>query len=78
MQVMAESWKQNKEYMRELQRFLDRADNIKEQELKEDIIKQMLKCDNLLTKLAERAFLECYKKGYKDSIKENKMEKLGT
>ncbi len=69
MEITTKSWKQNKEYLRELQKFLDRADNIKEQELKEDIIKQMLKCDNLLTELAERAFHDCYKKGYKDSIK---------
>lgn len=69
MEITTKSWKQNKEYLRELQKFLDRADNIKEQELKEDIIKQMLKCDNLLTELAERAFQDCYKKGYTDSIK---------
>lgn len=69
MEITTKSWKQNKEYLRELQKFLDRADNIKEKELKEDIIKQMLKCDNLLTELAERAFHDCYKKGYTDSIK---------
>lgn len=52
-------WKmKNKEYLTELQCFLDRADNIKDEELKNDIIKQMLKCDKILTKIAEEKIEE--------------------
>ena len=47
-------WKmKNKEYLLELQRFLDKADNIENEELKNDIISQMLKCDKVLTKIAQ-------------------------
>lgn len=47
-------WKEkNSEYIDCLQRFLDRADNIKEEKLKQNIIVLMLKCDEILTKLAE-------------------------
>ena len=46
-------WKvKSKEYKKELQSFLDKADNIKNEELKNDIICQMLKCDKILTALA--------------------------
>ena len=46
-------WKrENKEYLKELQIFLDKADNIENEELKNDIICQMLKCDKVLTKIA--------------------------
>ena len=52
-------WKmKNKEYLTELQRFLDKVDNIKDGELKSDIIKQMLKCDKILTKIAEEKIQE--------------------
>ncbi|MBR6504237.1 MAG: hypothetical protein IKT41_00700 [Clostridia bacterium] len=47
-------WKENnKEYLWELQKFLDKAENIKDDELKRSIINQMLKCDKTLTKIAE-------------------------
>lgn len=46
-------WKiKNKEYKKELQAFLDKADNIENEDLKNDIICQMLKCDKVLTKMA--------------------------
>lgn len=46
-------WKvKNKEYKKELQAFLDKADNIENEDLKNDIICQMLKCDKILTKIA--------------------------
>ena len=49
-----QDWKmKNKEYLLELQRFLDKADNIENEELKNDIISQMLKCDKVLTKIAQ-------------------------
>lgn len=59
-------WKEKgKAYLNEMQKFLDKAENIKNEELKEEIIIQMLKCDEELTKLAEEKFKE-YKKGKND------------
>ena len=50
-------WKSNSQkYLRELQAFLDKAENIKDEELRKEIIFQMLKCDNELTILAEDIF----------------------
>lgn len=47
-------WKtNNKQYLFELQKFLDLADNIKNEKLRKNIISQMLKCDKCLTKIAE-------------------------
>ena len=43
----------NKQYLFELQKFLDLADNIKDEKLRKNIISQMLKCDKCLTKIAE-------------------------
>lgn len=64
-------WKEkNKEYLKELQSFLDKADNILDDELKRRIIGQMLKCDAVLTKIAENRFKEYYKLGYKRAKKE--------
>lgn len=48
-------WKeQNKGYLRQLQKFLDVADNIEREDLKRSVIAEMLKCDMILTELAER------------------------
>ena len=61
-------WKEkNKEYLRELQNFLDKADNIDDESLKQKVIAQMLKCDDKLTKLAEIEFKKIYKLGYMDA-----------
>lgn len=47
-------WKtNNKQYLFELQKFLDLADNIKDEKLRKNIISQMLKCDKCLTKISE-------------------------
>lgn len=47
-------WKEkNKSYLRQLQKFLDATDSIKDEELKNHIIIQMLKCDDILTQIAE-------------------------
>lgn len=47
-------WKeQNKEYLNQLQNFLDATDSIKDEELRNHIIAQMLKCDLVLTEIAE-------------------------
>jgi hypothetical protein len=48
------NWKGNgQKYLKELQAFLDKAENIKDEELRKEVIFQMLKCDNELTILAE-------------------------
>lgn len=52
-------WKnRNEQYLFELQKFLDLADNIENEELRKAIISQMLKCDKCLTNLAEKIFKE--------------------
>lgn len=49
------NWKNlNKEYLFELQKFLDLADNIENEKLRQEIINQMLKCDKCLTNIAEK------------------------
>ena len=54
-----ENWKaDSQKYLKELQAFLDKAENIENEELKKEIIFQMLKCDNELTILAEEKFKE--------------------
>ena len=46
-------WKnKNPQYLFELQKFLDLADNIENKKLKELVINQMLKCDKCLTNIA--------------------------
>lgn len=69
-----ENWKANSQkYLKELQAFLDKAENIQNEELKKEIIFQMLKCDNELTILAEEKFKDFYLQG-KNSLKENSDE----
>lgn len=59
-------WKEeNNQYLCELQRFFDRVDNIEDNELKNSIIRQVMICDEILTKIAESKFDEFYKEGYK-------------
>jgi len=46
-------WKdKNKKYLNALQTFLDKAENIENEELRLEIINQVLKCDEILTELA--------------------------
>lgn len=46
-------WKnKNKEYLSALERFLDKVANVKENDLREEIIGAALRCDEILTKLA--------------------------
>ena len=64
-------WKEkNKIYLKELQNFFDKADNIEDNNLRKKIIGQMLKCDDILTKIAESRFEEFYRMGYKNEKKE--------
>lgn len=58
-----EKFKQtNEEYINEITRFLDVVSNIKDEELQEVIIFQMLRCDKILTEMTENL---CKK--YKDN-----------
>lgn len=64
-------WKEkNKSYIKELQSFFDKAENITDKDLKKIIINQMLKCDDILTQIAELRFEEFYKLGYEHAKKE--------
>ena len=66
-----ENWKANSsKYLKELQSFLDKAENIENEELRKEIIFQMLKCDNELTLLAEEMF-EKYKSDKEKSLKDS-------
>ena len=50
-------WKEkDKEYLRFIQKFLDLSDNIENEELKEEVIRAMLMCDERLTQLEEIEF----------------------
>lgn len=65
-------WKEkNQEYIMELERFLDRTDSIKDEQLRREIIARMLICDKVLTELAEQKFLEKYNEGYKKGKNEH-------
>ncbi len=47
-------WKEkNKLYLKELQVFFDIADKIENEDLRNSIISQMLRCDKIVTNLAE-------------------------
>ena len=59
-------WKnQNKQYLSKLQKFLDYADNIEDENLRKLIISQMLKCDKCVTNIAENIFKELINKKLK-------------
>ena len=50
-------WKEkDKEYLRFIQKFLDLSDTIENKELKDEVIRAMLMCDERLTQLAELEF----------------------
>lgn len=58
------NWKaKNKKYLLELEKFLDKTESIKDENLRKDIVIQMLKCDNELTLCAEKIFEEKYNMG---------------
>lgn len=56
MEINEEWKKNNKKYLNEIQKFLDKAENIENEELRRDIKIQMIKCDEELTKAAEAKF----------------------
>ena len=53
-EVIIEKKKKNVEYLFEMQKFLDVANNIEDTEFRERIIFQMLKVDEALTKVLEQ------------------------
>lgn len=68
--VNNENWKANSQkYLKELQAFLDKAENIENEELRKEVIFQMLKCDKELTNLAEEIF-EKYKSDREKFVKD--------
>lgn len=70
MKKIEENWKASgQKYLKELQTFLDKAENIENEELKKEIIFQMLKCDKELTLLAEKKFKE-YKVEKEENLKD--------
>ena len=65
-----ENWKnKNKKYLEAIQKFLDRASNIKDEELRNSMINNMLLCDEILTNLAIDMFGKSYKNGFRDGKK---------
>lgn len=66
-----ENWKATSpKYLKELQMFLDKAENIENEELRKEIIFQMLRCDKELTELAEEMFNKLFLRG-KDKLDED-------
>ena len=64
-------WKEeNKRYLLEMLKFLDRVDNIEDEKLKESIIYQMLRCDKILTEISEEMFKKCSIQG-KEKLEED-------
>ena len=64
-------WKEkNKLYLKEVQSFLDKVDNVSDESLRQKIVSQMLRCDKVLTEIAENRFREFYELGYKNAKKE--------
>lgn len=55
--VYSRAWKENNdEYLQALERFFNLTDNIEDENLRMEILYKMLKCDEILTKLAEKNF----------------------
>lgn len=54
-------WKEkNKKYLNQLQKFFDAVDQIEDIDLRKSIITQVLRCDMILTELAQKE-IEKYK-----------------
>ena len=63
-------WKEkNKKYLFQLQKFLDATDSIEREDLKNNVITQMLKCDNILTQAALREIQKYKSKMYNTNEK---------
>lgn len=59
-------WKnKNEKYIFEIQKLFDLIDNIEDERLREDIIRQVLKYDKCITNIAEEEFKQIENKYYK-------------
>lgn len=68
-------WKEkSKGYLRQLQKFLDVADNIEREDLKQSVIAEMLKCDMILTQLAQKQIELASKNVEKEHVKIQKIK----
>ena len=69
---VGENWKnKNKEYLKSIEKFLDLASNIKDEDLKNRMINNMLICDKILTQMANEMFVEQYNNGFRDGRRIN-------
>ena len=60
-------WKEkNKKYLNQLQKFLDSTDCIEKEEQRNNIIAQMLKCDQILTQIAQSEIQKYKQKMYNE------------
>lgn len=67
------NWKnKNSQYLFELQKFLDLADNIEDENLRKLIINQMIKCDKCITNIAEEMLKKI--KSYEEQNEVNRKE----
>ena len=67
---MQNNWKsRSQKYLLELECFMDKVESIKDEDLKKEIIIQMLKCDKELSILAEKLCEEEYKRGVEEGRK---------
>ena len=63
-------WKEsNEEYLKELQAFLDAVENVSNKELRDTIRYHTLKCDDIVTNIAEKMFTVYYQEGVRESKK---------
>lgn len=54
-----EEWKtKNKKYIKELQKMFDIIDNVQDEELKNRILLQFVKCDEIITELATEQLIK--------------------
>lgn len=69
---IGENWKnKNKKYLKSMEKFLDIASNIKDEDLKNRMINNMLVCDRVLTDIAKDMFAKYYNDGYRDGKRIN-------
>ena len=52
MEVKTEWKEKNKRYINAVQAFLDKVDNVEDEDLKAEIIGKMFRCDQILTEIA--------------------------
>lgn len=64
-----EKWKyEDTKYLESLQKFMDKIDQIHDEELQNEVVFQMLECERILTKTSEKMFTKMFLKGYRNAI----------